>query len=262
MVRFSRTLPVAVALLGAAAALPAQAGVITVGDMVPNEWQTSLLRSNAISTVTNTVQPHPGQPGDSEWRLVQSAPRTNAPFVVSDLVVNMYLGALWSPVVDGAVDEMQIQFDARGVTSTFANNVSGFFRAVIEQGGAFYAQRSAFATVLANGIDTTLSWTLDETTVWSSFIGGAVGTAAPDFSAGGGPIRFGYQFSSNLSCNGPQGCLASLGDTALDNLRVRVSAVPAAAVSEPGALLLVAIGLLAARRRRAQPSVITVSTPV
>ncbi len=73
-------------------------------------------------------------------------------------------------------------------------------------------------------------------------------TGAPDFSANGAPIQFGYRTATLTNCSFRDGCFADSGTVYLDNYSVNVvSAVP-----EPSTMWLAVAGLAiaAARVRR------------
>ncbi len=152
----------------------------------------------------------------------------------------------YDPGTHGAITNLQISFDVRTLSWQSTPGASGaFFMGLLEQGGNYYRTN---ADILSSA--SWSSFVLDASNASSWDLAGPA-NGAPNFSATGGPIRFGYRIGTRYICNSndpAEPCAAIDGLVALDNFRVSVTGTP---VPEPVTLVLLGTGLacVVARRR-------------
>lgn len=255
-----RTVPFRPALAFALAALAsplAHAAIVTstivqVGDMDAADWAQQVLRDDGPASVTLSASASGGN-GGSFW--LHDFTRPQGPGASSNAVANLFGAASWNPGTQGALAQVEFTLDARGLFSTgIGQPVTGFVRPVIEQGGVVYSVAATSTQVNVGATWQTISRLFSGSDNWVDLAG--TPGAAPDFSAAGGVIHFGYRFELGLSCsNTTVGCNAARTQLGVDNFRVDVGTdVRVNDVPEPPAAALLAVALLGlawAGRRRA-----------
>ena len=169
-------LPSSAALAAAAsiallAPTPSQAVFITVTDMLAAQWQLTVFADHAQTVDSLAIRTNPGDPADSEWINTVTLRASSGPYVAPDRYFNIFTAAAWNPATDGAIDSMRIGFDLRGVEKTglAGDNTAGYARAVIEQGGAFYAQAVVSVGAPVGAPDQYVEWLLDDSTILPPF---------------------------------------------------------------------------------------------
>jgi hypothetical protein len=138
----------------------------------------------------------------------------------------------YDPATQGAISSVDFSIDGR-LISTVGGQIPGVGMG-IKQGSLVYVQ-TAFAN-LGNA-----SWgTVASTGLTPADFMCVNGSGTVDFSASGGPLRFGF-----VTINASFSAQPTGGVSEYDNYNVVVHQVPA-----PGAIALVGVGMLAASRRR------------
>lgn len=241
--------PVAAAALLGPLALAAQAVGFTDGDFATTQWQQVVVAQTGVSTLSFSVVDDPGfgNPG-AYWQHLFQRPQTFTTDTSDTRVANIFTGFAYDPAVLGAPTSFDFSLDLRGIGTTFTFANTGSIRPALLQNGIVYTVASTDQQALL-GFWTSASWHFAGNAAWVP----GVGTGAPDFSASGAPIQFGYRFSLGTSCSGASGCRAGNAFSGIDNFHVEVGVVP-----EPGTGLLALAGLLVmgqvARRRLASPA--------
>lgn len=231
-------LAIASAATLAAAAAPARAVVvISDGVFAPADWTHSILVSTPSATLGPMTQMLTGG-NPNEYQ--QGRHVTNGPF--ASIYDGHYFvgGGTYNPGTQGAITSLDVSddyIDLAGGSGT-QNGMA------IKQGSRefiyFVNSSGPFATWTPHGV-TGVTGTPGPS--WNEVTGGVVtALSAPDFSASGQPMTFGY-YTFNWSL--PQGFLIDRS-WGIDNFSVRINNVPAPDVLA----LLPFVGLAALRRRR------------
>jgi len=151
--------------------------------------------------------------------------------------------AVWSPTTSGAIDSVQLSIDVRSISGW------GFghqFKVAVEQDGKYYvAPTSASHTGSATtwhtiGLGPYSSDSFGRFVAWNDLDA----TQHPGFSAGGSPIKFGFEVGNHSSRDYTQ---------RYDNWSLLVNAVPepsVLAMLASGALVLGCVALARWRRRK------------
>jgi hypothetical protein len=227
-------------VLAAAFPVSASAAPLTLFDGTFDSADWIYINQSTGSMTTDTSQAATGGNPD-ESRQTSFAHPAFATFSDSLITLNINDTFEYDPGIHGAITNLEIAFDVR----TLNGGVSHlFFMGLLEQGGQYYRTNQ---DILSSG-------------AWSSFVvdasaasdwdlpGGAAG--APDFSATGGVIRFGYRIGSRFECFSTSGCPAIDGVVALDNFKVSISGTRTAPEPATAVLLLTGLAGVIARRRR------------
>ncbi|WP_173126807.1 hypothetical protein [Pseudaquabacterium terrae] len=233
------------AAAGAAQATLVTTTVADVADMQAAQWAQQVLRDTGNAAVGFSA-PAAGGNGGSFW-LTDFA-RPAGPGNTSDVIANVFAGAAWNPATQGAVETIRFSFDARGLLSTgISSAVSGFVRPVIEQGGVIYSVLNTSTRIDLGSQWLTIDQLFSDESAWVDL----GGTLAPDFSATGAPLHFGYRYDLGLTCNAGS-CTAAHTQLGVDNFAVRVGTDVIAQVNEPApwALLAMSLPLAVAAGRR------------
>jgi len=231
----------------AALAWPCRADTISFSDaqFANGDWthveeaDTGGNASLTVAQIVNGGNPDAYQRGTHTW--------TGAGGVVYVHLFDPSGGATVDPAL-GAINAVDFSFDARVFLPTTFDVAVGF-RFAIEQDGTYYINDQALVTFLSEGWEThSLSGLTASNFLALNGMGGVTAGANPDFSAGGGAIRFGYVTTNSV------GAAFEL-EWGVDNWSVTVDTdATTGPVPEPGTLALLGASLLigygAYRRRR------------
>ncbi len=211
----------AIALLLATTAIGSVAVAVTFADANFNDpdWSLNVVASTG-GTVAASQTVTGGNPGS--YRLVTNQGTTPPAGSVFLAAYHLNSSFVYDPSVMGPIDSIEWNIDYQNFSSGQSLLLG------IQQGGSFFAAGSFVTTSSGTG-----SWFNHAP---SAFTAGDF-TGAPDFSAAGAPITFGFRTANS-------GQLGSF-EVGYDNISITVTPVP-----EPHglALLLVASALLGTRR--------------
>lgn len=185
-----------------------------------------------------------------EISLPQSAPGTTVGLVIGQ-INNTFT---WDPLVDGAIAQMEFSFDLRAIQSSgfavSAGIVGAFSRPVLRQDGIVYRASTSILQIQPPGNG---AWTgTPASFVFASLADWTRNGAAPDLTATGAPIQFGFEAALFGECpsTATANCSSSFSRSGVDNFLVRVTGLDSqepqdpSAIPEPASLLLLSAGIL------------------
>ena len=199
----------------------------TDGTFAPSSWGFEIVGGGS-STPSQVASG--GNPGS--YRQINQSVPANTGWFYGFSRYGTNTATRYDPVSQGAITSVDFSIDARTI-STVGGQVPGLAMG-IKQGSLVYVQ-TAFANVGNSswGFFGSFGLTPADFTCVN-------GSGTVDFSATGGPLRFGFVTINASFSAQPTGSVSEY-----DNYNVVVHNVPA-----PGALMLAGVGLLAASRRR------------
>lgn len=230
--------------------------VFTDGTFANGVYQVVDLQTSPGSTLSITQGTFTGNPGDF----------VNAQFSFSSTPTGQTQSLnqasfrpdfLWTPSIDGPLGTMNFSMDVRNLGSSgYAQAVSAFWRPVILQSGLTFSVIGSALQATPNGAAfQTLNWNFTSASSWFNFPNPAL---APDFSASGALILFGFRVEIGLNCSGGSpgtSCPTASVNDAMDNYRAELTAAQPSGIPEPSTWALGLAGLAAlALRQRNPPS--------
>lgn len=245
MIRCSRIVLTQAALLGALGVSSAPAATLTVADMDAADWTRTVLTDTGNASLATRVETRPGDPTDTFWLTEWALPAPTQPGTSSDSFAHVFQPFAWDPGVDGAVDRFDFSLEGVRLASTLASGIAGFVRPVVEQAGSLFIVLGSALSLESPLQFTTLTWQFEDTDAWTRVGGGA----APDFSATGGALRFGYRWELATTCTGAAGCRGASTSASIDNFQATVTRQqvgPPSSVPEPGMVWLLVVAAVAA----------------
>ncbi len=242
----------AVAITALASTAGAQNVSYSQGDFVLTDWSLSIQGQSPGMNSLFTVNAGGGNPGSMLRANVHVPTLAGGGGQAAFTATNINTTFTYNPATNGAITALTFGFDLKTFAG-FANGAGGFYRPAIRQNGVTYGVTgSDLAAPVVNAGWSRVSFSFLPTDNWSD----PTGTSAPDFSATGGVIDFGYRFFAGGVCNAAVGRTCTSVDilTLLDNYDVSITAAPpTTTVPEPSTYALMAAGLagvLIAKRRR------------
>lgn len=222
-------------LLAAAGPAAAQT-VIQDGTFVDGNWSLTKVRDTSANPGATlgqgTQQSSGGNPG--EYRKVTHD--WVGPGAVG--FAHLFTSQAYNPADQGALDAVKYDFDMLIIDPSTSGTVH--YAPLLAQGGRFF--RASGVTPTTQGVWLAQSFA----GLTAASFSATDGTGAPDFSAAGAPIQFGF-----YTANGTAGSGRSVTTSGIDNWKVTLTEA-SPAVPEPGAVLLFlpALGVVAFVRRR------------
>ncbi|MCB0153869.1 MAG: hypothetical protein KDF65_03665 [Anaerolineae bacterium] len=162
---------------------------ISDGTFALGDWSTKVVESTGGSSHSVRQEIHNGVLGfDDEFRaMTHTLPQPSGADINRISVAHLYLGASYTPSLQGAIDRLDYQQSAKLLSLPWPDAVVDT-QVVVTQGGQLFISTN-FTRIFG-----TTDWTsgsLNNLTV-TNFTASDGSGAHPDFSASGGEIRFGY----------------------------------------------------------------------
>ncbi len=218
---------------------PVPGAAVTIADdtFLDSDWSpVEVLDTSGAATFSAFQQTTGGFP-DAFRQTTHSVPGGTQSIILD----HVFEGAQYDPAVDGTIASIDLSLDVRFIGGSTGTSQVGH-QLILIQGGTHYNALGTQAVALGPGNGAPGAWSSHAfsgltASNFTRLFGG--GPLAPDFSANGGPIQFGY-LTLNTSLS-----IAIATTSGVDNWTVTIHPVPA-----PPAGLLLGLGALAVWRRR------------
>jgi hypothetical protein len=225
--------------------------VYTDGTFTNGTWQSVALITSPDSSVTIAQGSATGNPGNfasmqfSFFLTPSGVTRTlQSAFIQNDFS--------WDPALDGSVGSINFSMDVKNLSSPgFSVPVSAFWRPVLRQSGnIFSVANSSLQPTTGGTAFQSFAWNFTSASQW---IQSGNASLAPNFSASGAPIQFGFRVEASIVCSGGGICGGTSLNEAMDNYRVEITAAEqTSGIPEPSTWILATTSLVffAGARRR------------